>query len=179
MLKGRALRGVEGSAQRASVLAGRRGVNMANKGGGQDLRAMWKLYLAHWPLWACTGPAAIHLAVTVSTVHYKHVSPNFQKVKSVKKWCLLTIRDYVRISCTIQAFNEVSNKGLINGPVNVAPPWPQSHKSSLGNMTTSFHCYSFKSSYAWQRSPKSVEVHSILGLGNFSKNIYFLKNKIK
>ncbi len=62
MLKGRALRGVEGSAQRASVLAGRMGVNMANKGGGQDLRAMWKLYHVHWPLSACTGLPAKLLA---------------------------------------------------------------------------------------------------------------------
>lgn len=43
-------------------LLGGGGVNMTNKGGGQDLRAMWKLYLVHWPLRACTGPAAILLA---------------------------------------------------------------------------------------------------------------------
>lgn len=40
-MKGRALQGVEGLAQRVWVLAGKRGwLNMTNKGGGQDLRAM-------------------------------------------------------------------------------------------------------------------------------------------
>lgn len=41
-------------------LLGWGGVSMANKGGCQDLRAMWKLYHVHWPLSVGTGLTASH-----------------------------------------------------------------------------------------------------------------------
>lgn len=140
MLKGRALRGVEGSAQRASVLAGRRGGEYGQQRWGSGPQGHVKAVPC--PLTSeCLHRPGRHTAGqqtetgrTVSTDHYRdNVTPNIQG--DCQKWSLLTNCGWVRISSTAPTFNEAFNKGFINGPVKEAPPWPQLHKNSLENMT--------------------------------------------
>lgn len=122
-------------------LLGWGGVNMASRGGGQDLGAMWKLYHVHWPLSACTGPAAIAAGHCNKQrgrgCFYCFLQRQCQHLrrKACQVWGLSTNSSKVGIGSTILAFAEVFNEGLISGPVNEAPPWPQLHKSGLENMT--------------------------------------------
>lgn len=56
-------------------LLGGVGVNTANKGGGQDLRAMWKLHLVHWPLRACAGRSCSRQTEREGSRYSSYTSP--------------------------------------------------------------------------------------------------------